>query len=236
MVAASPEGITAAELGKALGTTYSSAYRYSLTLAESGYLDHDGTTGRYRLGLKVLRLSSAFLESQGLRGIASKAMQLLAAETHEAVHLNVADHDDVVLIDRIESSHSVRMHLPIGSLTPIYCSGSGKAMLARLPDARVEALLAKGLKRITPQTIAKPDAFREEIARTRLRGYAIDDREFDSDVRCVAAAIVDPAGHVVGAISCSAPSSRMELSDAVVLGPRLKQAADDIAAALRGDR
>lgn len=85
----------------------------------------------------------------------------------------------------------------------------GKAILAHLPDDEVAAVVGRGLPAVTPHTITEPDRLRTELRRTADRGYAVDDRENEPDVRCVAAPIFDHTDQVVGALSVSALTSRM---------------------------
>ena len=65
------------------------------------------------------------------------------------------------------------------------------------------------LKRFTDQTIVGRDALIEEAARTRVRGYAVDDREHEHTIRCIAAPVFDLHDEVAAAISVSVPTSRM---------------------------
>jgi DNA-binding IclR family transcriptional regulator len=84
---------------------------------------------------------------------------------------------------------------------PIHCTAGGKAVLALSEPALIDRVIATGLKPVTAQTITDPAEFRSELARVKVRGFAVDDREFEGSIRAVGAAIVGPAGTVLGAIT-----------------------------------
>jgi DNA-binding IclR family transcriptional regulator len=223
-------GASVSQISDRLGITPSSTYRYLVTLVRHGWVVQDRHAGAYRLGYQVLRLAVSILDSRGLRAVASPVLQTLAAKVKEAVHLNVMDGDVMVLIDRIDSVHPVRLHLPVGSVSPLHCTASGKAMLARLGNASLDRLLGSTveLPAQTSRTITRTEDLRAELSRIRHQGYATDDRESNEDVRCIAAAVTDYQGSVAGAISVSAPASRMSMKDARRLAPDVMEAAGEI--------
>ena len=107
-------------------------------------------------------------------------------------------------IDKVDSPLPLKVDHPIGALSPLHCTALGKAFLsfgqAQMPDD----LLA-----FTPQTLTTRRALSDEIARTRSRGFAIDDEEFATGIRCVARPIYDTSGAMIAAIGVSGPSVRV---------------------------
>lgn len=59
------------------------------------------------------------------------------------------------------------------------------------------------MQRVTPQTITSLSAFREELARIRKQGYAVDDHEYSELVVCAAAPVRDASGRVAAGLSIS---------------------------------
>jgi DNA-binding IclR family transcriptional regulator len=164
------------------------------TLAEGGYVVQDPATRRYRLGWKILRLAHGAAASLNLRQIAHPHLQALRDRVNETVHLGVMDGLSIVYLDKLESPNSIQLVSAIGQTMPLHSTALGKiAFTSR-----------------TARTICSIDEFRADIRRTHLRGYAIDDRENEPMGACVAAAILDAGGLVVGAISVSGPYYRME--------------------------
>ena len=65
----------------------------------------------------------------------------------------------------------------------------------------------------------------EDLKGTRLRGYAIDDRELFPDIACVAAPVIGSSAEPVAAISVVSHSSRMNASRIDKLGQMVQEAA-----------
>lgn len=108
-----------------------------------------------------------------------------------------------------------------------YCTGIGKALLAHLTADRLDAYLAAPLVPLTAQTIVAPDALRAELAATRERGFAIDDREMDDDLGCVAVPLRDSRGSDY-AISLSGSPSRFNPENAPEIAALLQHCAVQI--------
>jgi IclR family acetate operon transcriptional repressor len=141
--------------------------------------------------------------------------------------------NEAVYIDQVMSSHLVRMFTEVGRRSPLYCTGAGKAMLSSFSSLQFEHYLnTVQFERITPHTITSPAQLREEIERTRKRGFAIDDEEREQGVRCAAAPIFDRFGLGIAAVSISGPTTRMSRKRAQDLGPQVRGMADACSAGL----
>jgi DNA-binding IclR family transcriptional regulator len=133
----------------------------------------------------------------------------LAAETGEVAQFATEEHGRAVYLDKARGEQAVNTASTVGKREYIHCISLGKAMLAHLPEERVEGIVDRhGLPAQTPNTITDRETLFEELETTRERGYAVDDEEKIEGVRCVAAPLTDDG--VVGAISISGPSSRMD--------------------------
>jgi DNA-binding IclR family transcriptional regulator len=118
----------------------------------------------------------------------------------------------------------VATHNWIGQLTPLYCTSSGKVLLAHLePGHRTQLLDAAGMSALTPHTVTAPDRLNLELARVREAGYAIAVEEYELGLNAVAAPVHDRSGRVIAAVSVSGPSYRLD-------GPRVKQLIDPLLA------
>jgi len=141
----------------------------------------------------------------------------------------VLDRLSVVYLDKLESTNSIQLLSAVGQTMPLHSTSLGKAMLAALPDHELEATLAKlTFTPRTERTICNPEQLREDIRHTRQRGYAIDDRENEPLGACVAAAVVDAAGRLVGAVSVAGPHFRVR-DHLDTFGKAVKATAQDIA-------
>jgi DNA-binding IclR family transcriptional regulator len=116
----------------------------------------------------------------------------------------------VIYIDKIEPARSVRMITRIGASNPVHCTSVGKAILAFLPEDRANDVVKRlRFERFTHRTIATVEALRTEMEKTRRRGYAVDDEEFEEGLRCIAVPVLDAQRQPVAAVSVSGPSFRV---------------------------
>lgn len=206
LLASAEDSVGITEIADYLGMDKSSISRVMQTLASYGYAEQDASTRRYRLGPQVVVLGQTLLNRMPLRDQARPFLQQLVDRTGECAHLGVLAQNQVLYLDQVESPATLRVNTRIGTLAPLHCTALGKSLLSfgrmETPDA---------LPAFTSRTIINPDALRLHLEQTRQQGYAIDDEEYNYDVRCVAAPVYDYANHVVGAIGISGPAGRMSL-------------------------
>ena len=217
------------DLSSKLGEHKSTVQRLLTTLQARGFVRQDEDSKRYSLGLKVLQLASATLADMDLREAAREPMQRLGDLTNETIHLSVYDEPHVVYIDKIESTFPIRMYSRVGARAESYCTGVGKALIAFLSDYEFERYLQKvSFTRFTPNTITSTKELREEMARIRAQGYALDLQEHEEGVRCAAAPIFGLDGRVAGSISVAAPAFRKSENDIRALAPAVMATARQI--------
>lgn len=216
-----PSGVSLTDLATELHISKSSASRLAVPLVDCGLLERTTDRGGYRLGSATLELGQEYLHSLDLRTVAVPHLRELLVLTEDTCHLVVQDGLHVVYIDKVENVTTVRMASRIGKRMPLQCTAVGKAILAFSGPHLLEQAVLGGLLALTPWSITEPDDFRREIARTGRRGYAVDDRENEPEVRCVAAPIFDHENVVVGALSVSALAGRMTVPRVRELGPHV---------------
>jgi IclR family acetate operon transcriptional repressor len=219
-------GMTLSECASVLGYSKPTTHRILQTLTRREFLRLDEERGTFTLGVTNLRLGIEFLESIDLRREALPMLRTLAESSGETVHLGRLSGTDVVYIEKVESSHAVRMYSRVGDTMPAYSTGVGKAILAFLDDAETERHLPPTLERRAANTITDPAALREELLRTRERGYSVDDVENEEGIRCTGAPVFDHTGRVQAGISVAGPASRMTVSRLHELGPAVRAQAD----------
>ncbi|MEU3018116.1 IclR family transcriptional regulator [Nocardiopsis sp. NPDC007018] len=227
-------GATLTELAEGLGVNKSTVLRLSAPLVEYGLLTRDPRSGRFRVGGAALLLWQSYLDHMDLRSVASEHLRGLMRRTGHTCHLVLLDGHDVVYVDKVENTATVRMSSRIGARMPAYRTAVGRAILAFGPDDLVADVVAAGLPAVTARTVTDPGVLAEELRRVRERGYAIDDRENEPEVRCVAAPIFDHNRDPVAAISVSSLVSQMPVARVRGLGPEVAAVAARVSAQLGG--
>lgn len=204
------------EIAEAVSLDKSTVYRILKTLKSLGYIDQNPRTSKYLNGLKFFKIGNAVIQHTGLDQIASPAMHKLSTRTGESVNLAVLAGHSVMYIYKIESSLPLQIHLPLGSLFPLYCTGLGKVLLANLPEEKLDRLLSESAEHPTPRglrqfkaytenTITDETTLREELALIREKGYGVDNQEQFRGISCLAAPIFNHTNEVIAALSITLP-------------------------------
>lgn len=221
------------ELSQLAGRPKSTVHGLLATLSAYHYVQQSPETGRYRLGIRLFELGNLVARSWNIRETALPIMQRLNSQLKEMVQLATEDRGEVLYIEKVDSSHIMRIVSDIGARLPMHCSGLGKVLLAGKTAAEVRWILnMKGMQPMTPNTITTYEAMERELARIREQGYAVDDREIMDSLRCVAAPIYNQDGVVKYAISVSGFSSTMQGEHFERTIQLTKKAAEDISRAV----
>lgn len=210
------------ELAGQLDVHKTTVLRLLRTLESERFVRHD-EEHRYHLGSRLFSLADAALEQRAVRELAAPHLRELSrAVGGQAVHLAAYENGTVVYIDKVESTHSVRMYSRVGLPAAIHCTAVGKVLVSALPARRLTSVVA-GLdfRRFTDRTITDPDEFRAELATVRSQGWAQDRAEHEPFINCVAAPLRDGAGRVVAAVSISVPDVLLGYEQVRELLPQL---------------
>ncbi|WML28289.1 IclR family transcriptional regulator [Neobacillus sp. OS1-33] len=207
-----PDGIQITRLSEQIGLTKGTLHRLLATLSNMNYVTKDEETDKYKLGLQVLFLSRNLLNNTDVVTVSKPFLEKLSREVNETIHLCTEDHGEVVYIDKIESSQTIRMYSRIGSRAPMYCTGVGKILLSGMtPEARDTIISNMTFIPKTPSTITSKEELLEEIERVKSQGYALDDAENEEILRCIAAPIFDHKGKIIASFSISGPRNRITM-------------------------
>ncbi|MGD1058934.1 MAG: IclR family transcriptional regulator [Solirubrobacteraceae bacterium] len=226
-----------ADIADGLGMSRSTTHRYVITLVALGYLEQ-GTSRKYRLGLKVTDLGMAALNSTGLREHAHEYLEELRQRTSYTASLAVLDGADILYVDRVQSfrrgQSKIDLGLHPGSRLPAYCTATGKLLLANLPeDEQREILASIKLTKRGPNTITSKEALRGELDAVLDEEFAVNDEELVVGLYAIATPVRNDAREVVAALNLAADASMISLSELVdALTPHLISTADRISARL----
>lgn len=197
------------ELNDHLGWDKSTIHRLLSTLREKGYVQQNSQNQKYRAGIKMFEIGNQVVERLGFRRQCQPYLESLAAMTKETVNLAVRDGKDIIYIDKIESSATIKVDLAVGKRLPMYCTGLGKAILAHMPEQEaLNILQSETMIAHTPKTLVTPEAIQEQLALIRQKGYSLDDEEYVEGLVCVAAPIRNHRGEVMAALSIAVPQYR----------------------------
>jgi IclR family pca regulon transcriptional regulator len=204
--------LTVAEAARMTDVTRAAARRCLLTLTELGYLTHDGKY--FRPTPRLLRLGSVYLQTASLPTLAQPHLVAARDALAESVSLAVWEDGYSIFVARAEAERIVATGVRVGARLPAHCSATGRVLLAALPDAEVEAFLARGgRERRTARTAVAPEDLRRIVEAVRADGFATSDEELELGMRAVAVPVRDARGATVAAMSVSASSARVSAAE-----------------------
>jgi DNA-binding IclR family transcriptional regulator len=163
--------------------------------------------GRYEVGLQFLEYGMFALWNQPVFPEVKAKVEELAESTGELAACFVEERGEAVYIYGTEGEKSIRTDMSVGDRTDLHCTANGKALLAHLPEERIEEVVSKGLDAKTDHTVTDPDELYAQLDEVRDRGYAYARQESVEGMRAVAAPILLD-GDVVASISLAGPANR----------------------------
>jgi len=214
------------EIARRTGINASSISRLLSTLTDARLVQHLPATGRYRLGVRILQLASAARENLDLRAVARPLLEELAELSGETVTLSLPGEHDVLTVDFVQSSRSVRSVAEIGRNSIAHATATGKIFLAcggHLPDGDLPAF--------TEATITDRSDLAAAIVEIGARGYAVAVRERDNDLSAMAVPVLDRAGQLIAILGVQGPATRFDNARMSALVPALRDRSVLIAAA-----
>lgn len=197
------------DLARMAGLNKTTAYRLLSALENEGLVDRLPDRRGYRLGPELLALGSRVQGSAALRAAARAELQGLACATRETATLEVLVGRDVLILDEAIGDYVVGSMPSLGTRWPAHTTSTGKVILANLPPAALDGLLAEPLSDHTPKTITDPAALRRELARVRERGWATAAEELEVGFVAVGVPVRGPGSEVIAALSVGGPKRRL---------------------------
>ncbi|STT48456.1 Pca regulon regulatory protein PcaR [Klebsiella pneumoniae] len=177
------------------------------TLAALGMVHSPG--GRsYELLPRVLAVGHAYLAGTPLAKVAQAALDNLGKALGESCSAATLDGDNVLYIARAAVNNLLSIDLGRGSRLPAWATSMGRVLLSALPEEQLEVTLSRAtLIRYTPHTLCDLSGLRAEIARVRMQGYALADRQIEVGLCSLAVPVLSRHGQVVAALNVGVPAA-----------------------------
>jgi IclR family transcriptional regulator, acetate operon repressor len=222
-----PDGIALEDLSRTVRSPKSTTHRALAALRRAGFASRN-TRGHYVLGDKLLRLAFTHYEARPDHLRMQTTLQALVDEFHETVHYTVLDGRSVVYRAKVDpAAGAIRLTSVIGGSNPAHLTAAGKLLLSyRLPDeAAVRRWIESGpLEKRTDNSKVTATELHQELARTRERGYGVDDQENEVGVNCLAIPVfLGSPATPTGAVSISAVAYRTPVKALIEAVPHIRQ-------------
>lgn len=218
----SPSPLTLKDITQLSEIPKSTVYRYLVTMQKYDVVSYDPRTETYSPGLGLWWLMQTADPFANLRQIGRPQRQKLMKKFNETVNLGVLTGSQVLYLEIIESTRSLRMQARPGDRDEVHSTALGRALLAFRPRNQWDSIIPQKMVRRTERTIVARADIIANLEHVRRAGYAIEHGENEEGATCVAAPILNENGASVAAVSVSLPSSRVtdalttDIVDAVV--------------------
>ena len=213
LVCSSNQGLALGRISSDLGLNKSTAHHLIGTLTKLGYIRQNPDNRKYGVGHRLVEMGHQVARNLDIVREAESILAAAAEAAGETAHLMILDRDRIVYLQKVDSpdqTHGLQLASRVGLRVPAHSTAGGKVMLAHLPPEELKRLISRTtLAEKTDKTITDPDLLIAHLAQVRRQGYAIDDEENETGVRCAAAPVRDAVGRVAAAVTISGPSLRM---------------------------
>lgn len=183
--------------------------RWLSAMEATGFLERSAESGLYRVSMRMAAVGEMAKQATSLQRTARHALEQLTTATGETSNLVLLVGHEGVNVESVDSPHPILHMGAVGRRFPLHASAAGKALIAWLPEDALATLLPSQLEACTSFTITSHARLRENLAGVRERGYAVNHLELEPELIGVGAPVRDHRGHIVAAVSISAPISRM---------------------------
>jgi DNA-binding IclR family transcriptional regulator len=211
LAAAPPDGLRLSDLAAEAGLDRATAHRLLATLLRHDMAEQDGTTRRYRLGLEFFTLAAAASNRFDLAEVTRAALRRLAVATGDTALFCQRGGEDIVCLDLETGSFPIKtLPMDIGARRPLGCGAAGVAVLAALPPAEAELLLARNLARLSALHGLGAEELRAAVLACRRAGHAAFREDAQRRMAGVAVALLDRRGRPMGAIAVTSIAERLD--------------------------
>ncbi len=203
--------IRVSEASEALGVGRSTGHRLMAMLEYHGFVEQDPQTKAYASGPALREIGLRVVRQMDVRAHVRPYLEQLARAVDETVHLVVLDGNQILFLDGIESTRTVRTGLRVGISRPAHCTSAGRVLLADLPPGRLRELYpSPRLAPCTLRSVKTRAALERQLAEIRETGYWLNVGESEPDLAAVAMAVRDAQGRARAAIGISVPLARFD--------------------------
>lgn len=198
------------DIAAGTGLLKTTAFNLVMALVEVGLLERHSKTGSYRLGVEFIAYGRAVERRTDLIALMRPYLVRLCATSRETVNLALPCPADVLIVDSMEGSQSLRITSYAGTRASYHSTACGRALLAYGPEAvRKQVLALQPLVPLTPRTTTDRGRLDAILAQCRQRGFVEEIEENEEGAACVGAALLDSKGEAIASVSVAGPLTRM---------------------------
>lgn len=194
------------EIAQRCGLPKSTVSRLTSTLVKLGYLNHDETSGKYRLGMATLSLGVGMLAKLDIRQLARPLMQEVADFSQGMVTLGARDRLSMLYIENCRSRSALTLSLDVGARIPIATSSMGRAYLAEASQAERNEIIERVRELDEQSSEAIIEGINQAMQDYERLGCTCSFGDWLKDVNAIAVGVNLGPNYPIMSLSCGGPS------------------------------
>lgn len=231
-IVAAKRPLSVTDLATILELPGPTVHRLVTQLLERDLLKRELDTKRVLAGPRLVEFGAGVLEVAVLADRPHTILLSVANRLGEHCQLGIVAEGEVLYVDTARADRVIGLQFQPGRRAPLHCTSIGKLYLASLPLAQFDAWLATApLLATTSHTVTDPAVLASEIGEVRGRGWSASHEEYVEGVSGCAVP-VRREGRFIAGLGLAGPTIRLQPDRMTEILPRLKEAADAIAASL----
>lgn len=220
-------GESLTDLSRKTDVPKSSLFRILTTLQKDHCVVLDDASKTYGLGPKLWELGNAYLDHLDFYASAIPAMRELAEACNESVFLGILSDGEVVYVRQMVSPDAVTVVNKLGQRAPAYCTATGEAILAFLPEAQLHSILEElELRAYNAKTTTDLADLEERLKYIRQNGVAVVDGEYNADLLCISSPLLDQTQVPCAAVTVAMLSSTVRVRRVQEVSALVRQTAE----------
>lgn len=196
------------QIARALGIGKSTVHQLVATFVAHGFLDQVETSGRYRLGTRLMEAGAIASDHVGLGPAVTPILEQLVKRVGETSSIGIMASHEIVLIHRVEAKSVLRVDLKIGTRFPLHNSAIGRVILGAMSDQPRQQLL-----NTLNMSEAEREAMTAALQDVRKAGHAIVRNIPVDGINAIAVPIFGKQGEPIAGLVIAGPSFRFEPKD-----------------------
>ena len=221
------------ELSFLLDIPKPSVHRLLQQLESDGYLQAN-MRGLLVPGERMHGIALGVLYSSRYKALRQAILKNLTDKIGETCGIAIPDGTEMIYYDRVQTNWPLRIHLPVGSHTPAWCTASGKLYLSYLPKERRHRIIQNlSLDKLARNTLIDPESLEKALLQIQTNELGTDNEEFVDGMVACAVPIKDQDGKLFACLFTHAPLIRKSLDELLVFEPILRQAAIELGELLK---
>lgn len=194
-------GLTNKQISEELKIPPSTCYRILAALKKHDMVYQRKPDLQYFLGFAHLRYAEAVIDGMDISAICLPYLEDIHNATEETTFFALLTGQNCVVMEMCGYAN-MRISVGRGEAMPLYCSATGKAVLAFLSKRERERILDKtALEKHTEMTITDREELDRDLERIRKKGIAYCIQEFHNGINAMATPIFGSGGRVLGALA-----------------------------------